>query len=100
MKMIPDLRDIPEHVIKELKKADHAQTEELFNIAIRVAALCQQKLQLRGTILTLDPAGNVQVATIFDAAGKSEALYATIGVDRKMTIRAGLSAPKDDDYAK
>ncbi len=40
--------DIPQQAIEVLKTADRAHTEELLNVAIQVAALCQQKLRLDG----------------------------------------------------
>lgn len=93
------LNDLTKEALSELRKVDHARTEELMNAAILVMALCQQKLQLRSLRSTMQPGGNVVVSTVFDAEGKSTAVYATVDrVTGKISVSGFLSEPRSDDY--
>jgi hypothetical protein len=84
--------DVPERIIQELKTADRSRTEELFNVAIQVAALCQQKLNLRSVMSTLQSNGDAVISIV--ASKKSAVPYARVHrISRKIEITRKLPAP-------
>ena len=86
--------DIPQQAIEVLKTADRAHTEELLNVAIQVAALCQQKLRLDGMFFTVEANDDVIVSIVRDL-GKGSAPYARVHhISRKIEIVAPLPEPK------
>jgi hypothetical protein len=93
--------DISEEALKALKDADHDQTVELFNQALRVMAACQQRLRIRAVHSTVQAGGDAVISTTFDAEGKSSSTYARVDWrTREITISGSApSKPSDEDYS-
>ena len=71
-----DIRDFPAEAIKA-KTGDPAHTEELFNVAIQVAAQCQVKLNFSGLFLSKQQNGDIIVSIVADSS-TGNAAYARV----------------------
>lgn len=91
-----DLDDIPDEAIKFLKDADRAHTEELFNVAVQVAALCQQKMGLQSLFLSIQANGDV-VVSVLAGTGAGKVAYARVHrTSKKIEFLESLPEPKQN----
>jgi hypothetical protein len=89
--------DLPEEVRDALRDANHEHLVERLNDALHMVAICQQRLQLRSVISTLQPNGVVLISAMSDAAGKSSSCYARVDrVSRQIAIRGNRPAQPAD----
>lgn len=100
MDIPPSLEDIPDWAISELKGAQVAHTLGLFNVALQVLALAQQKLQIRNMRFELQVNGDVVVSVVGDAQGKNALPYARIRLrDPKLNLLGEVNPPDDSHPA-
>ncbi|MGO9172798.1 MAG: hypothetical protein ACLP7P_12645 [Rhodomicrobium sp.] len=79
---IEDYEDVPEEALKAIKEADTERLELIFDNALRVIAVTQQKLNRTKVNLTIQNGGFV-VASVLIKDGEKQAVYATIDRDGK-----------------